>query len=214
MAAKYLQSKSFAGKVFIVGSAGIAGELDKVCIRHEGVGPDVLKTNFQSLVTSEFQPDPDVGAVVVGFDEHFSFPKMFKAATYLERPGCLFIGTNTDERFPMPSGNVVPGTGSMVRSIEVAAGRSCELMGKPNPFVCAALIEDFGIAPERTLMIGDRCNTDILLGANCGFHTLLVGTGIHSLNDVDTWKVNDSVEDKKLVPDVYLPKLGDLLPFM
>lgn len=87
-------------------------------------------------------------------------------------------------------------------------------MGKPNPFVCEALIAEHNIVPERTLMIGDRCNTDILLGTNCGFQTLLVGTGIHHLNDVDLWKANDSQSDKKLIPDVYLPKLGDLLPFM
>lgn len=197
----------------MVGSTGITRELDAVGIKHIGVGPDVLQSTLQNLVHKEFKKDPNVGAVLVGFDEHFSFPKMYKAATYLDQPGCLFIGTNTDERFPM-TGGVIPGTGSIVRSIEVAAGRNCTVMGKPNPYVCEALMAEHNIVPERTLMIGDRCNTDILLGTNCGFQTLLVGTGIHNVTNVDEWKSNDCLDDKKLIPDVFLPKLGDLLEFM
>lgn len=214
LAAKYLKSNAFTGIAYIIGSTGISRELDMVNIRHTGVGPDVLKTNFQALANgNEFEPDPEVGAVIVGFDEHFSYPKMFKAATYLNRPGCLFIATNTDERFPMKN-CVIPGTGSMVRPIEVAAGRPSMVMGKPSPMLCKALLDEHGVVPERTLMIGDRCNTDILFGSNCGYQTLLVGTGIHNLDDVQLWRDSDDAEDKKLIPDVFLPRLGDLLPFM
>lgn len=213
VAAKYLQKIKFDKKVYIVGSAAIASELDAVGIRNFGVGPDVLATTMLDLCDGSFQPDPEVGAVIVGFDEHFSFPKMYKAATYLDQPGCLFIGTNTDERFPMAAG-VIPGTGSMVRSIETCAGRAPNVMGKPNPYICEALMLDHAIVPERTLMIGDRCNTDILLGTNCGFQTLLVGTGIHGLGDVAEWRTNSSTSDKDLIPDVFLPRLGDLLPYL
>lgn len=208
-----MQNRNFQKKVYIVGSSGIAKELDNVGIRHEGVGPDTLKGNLQDLVHGDFVPNPEVGAVIVGFDEHFSFPKMFKAASYLDNPDCIFIATNTDERFPI-AGKVIPGTGSMVRCVETAAERKAEIMGKPNPYICEGLFSDFKIDAKRTLMIGDRANTDIELGTNCGFQTLLVGTGIHNLKDVEAWKKSDDPNDKKLIPDVFLPSLGDLLKYM
>lgn len=82
--------------------------MDNVGIRHEGVGPDLLTGSLQDLVHVEFVPDNEIGAVIVGFDEHFSFPKLFKATTYLDNPDCIFIATNTDERFPT-AGKVIPG---------------------------------------------------------------------------------------------------------
>lgn len=106
------------------------------------------------------------------------------------------------------------GTGSFVRCVETAAERKAEVMGKPNTFICESLFSDFKIDAKRTLMIGDRCNTDIELGTNCGFQTLLVGTGIHNLKDVEMWKKSADPNDKKLIPDVFLPSLGDLLQYM
>lgn len=211
-AAKYLENRQFDKKVYLVGSSGIAHELDKVGIKHNEPGPDVVTTNYLDIM-NEYKFDPEVGAVVVGFDEHFSFPKMMKAATYLNNPNVLFIATNTDERFPSKIG-IVPGTGSIVSAVETCAERKPIIMGKPNPMICESLIVNEGIVPERTLMIGDRCNTDILLGTNCGFQTLMVGTGVHKLHDVHRWRKSKDAEDKKLLPDTYLQRLGDLLPFL
>lgn len=71
LAAQYLKLQNFTKKVYVVGSTGISQELDKVGIRHYGVGPDVLTGPILSAVQNCGQyKDPEVGAVIVGFDEH------------------------------------------------------------------------------------------------------------------------------------------------
>ncbi|XP_036326661.1 glycerol-3-phosphate phosphatase-like [Rhagoletis pomonella] len=212
-AAAYLKAHNFQRKVYVIGTAGIASELDAVGIKHTGVGPDVMSSRLSEYIKGGFCKDSDIGAVVVGFDVHFSFCKMIKAAVYLDDPKCLFIATNTDERFPMP-GMVIPDAGSIVRTVQTCTGREPVVIGKPNRRICEHLIENGTIEPGRTLIVGDCCSSDILLGFNCGFQTMLVGTGVNQMNDVELWKKSSDPEHKKLIPDVFLPRLSDLLTFI
>ncbi|XP_045450794.1 glycerol-3-phosphate phosphatase-like [Melitaea cinxia] len=204
LVAHYLRGIGFRKKVYLVGSSGIGDELKAVGIRHIGIGPDPVKQDFKSMTTSEL--DPEVGAVVVGFDEHVSYPKFMKAASYLANEECLFVATNTDERFPKSSSIIIPGTGTLVRAVETCSERKALVLGKPNDYV-RKFLESFGLDPARTLMIGDRCNTDIEFGVRCGFQTLLVKTGVTNDKDVERMRI----ERRSPVPDVVLPKLGDII---
>ena len=57
-----------------------------------------------------------------------------------------------------------------------------------------------------------RCNTDILLGKNCGLITLHVGSGMDSLSDIRGWEKSEVEAENKLVPDFHIAELGHLLP--
>ncbi|KAM0727725.1 Glycerol-3-phosphate phosphatase [Formica fusca] len=211
LSACYLQSLGFSKKTYIIGSEAIARELEQVGISYYGIGPDIINPNSPYSV---FEKDPEVAAVIVGFDEHFSYPKMVKAATYLSDASVHFIGTNTDERFPVSNDVVIPGTGSLVRCIESCSERKAVIMGKPEKYMAKMLRERSNIDPQRTLMIGDRCNTDILFGTRCGFITLLVLTGVTALSDVEKWKQSEQEEERNLIPNYYIDALGDLLPYL
>ena len=219
LAATYLEQINFdkSKLVYVVGSSGITQELDDVGIKYLPIGPDsVPEGGNWTLETLKHQPhelNPDVLAVIAGFDINISFNKILKGASYANRPGAVFVATNTDEQFPMPGTElIIPGTGSMVQAVATAAGRQPVVLGKPSKFMFEIVQRRHpGIQPERTLMIGDRANTDILLGKNCGLQTLLVGSGVHTLAETRAWEVSQDTEQRRMVADFYADKLGDLL---
>ncbi|XP_034949792.1 glycerol-3-phosphate phosphatase-like [Chelonus insularis] len=209
---RYLKTINFSRKVYLIGSSGIANELTKAGIPFIGLGPDPVTS--LDLSFSEFKPDPDIGAVVIGFDLHFNYLKIMKAATYLKNRDVLFIATNTDEQFPGGNNIIIPGTGSLVRCVETCANRKALVIGKPSLLMSEALIANNKINPSRTIMIGDRCNTDILFGKRCNFSTLCVLTGVTTAEQLNNWSNSLDPREKELVPNYYIKSLADLLPHL
>ena len=68
-------------------------------------------------------------------------------------------------------------------AVQACAGKHPAVIGKPSPIAFEALQTDARIDPDRCLIVGDKLETDILFGRNCGLKTLLVETGIHSEKD-------------------------------
>lgn len=95
------------GKVYLIGSNAMKQELEAMGIQQTGVGPDLVYGKPIDWVNVPL--DPEVKAVVVGFDEHFSYMKLNRALQYLTQQSCLFVGTNTDTRLPLEGGMAVPG---------------------------------------------------------------------------------------------------------
>ncbi|XP_053550742.1 glycerol-3-phosphate phosphatase [Bombina bombina] len=195
------------GKVYLMGGKALSQELGDAGIQHVGSGPDPVTGGFSDWAAIE--PDPEVKAVVVGFDEHFSYMKLTRALRYLQDPACLFIATNTDTRLPLEGGRVIPGTGCLVRAVETAAHRNAQIIGKPSSFIYDCVVKECGLDASRTVMVGDRLDTDIQMGSTCGIRTLLTLTGFSTLEDAKSYQQSGSFS---LVPDYYVESVSDLLP--
>ncbi|XP_073504450.1 glycerol-3-phosphate phosphatase [Phyllobates terribilis] len=206
--ARYLRDEArLQGKVYLIGGTALSRELEAAGIPHVGSGPEPVTGGMKDWAALE--KDPDVRAVVVGFDEHFSYMKLTRALHYLQDPECLFIATNTDTRLPLEGGRVIPGTGCMVRAVETAAHRKAQVIGKPNSFLYDCVVKECGLDPSSTVMVGDRLDTDIQMGSTCGIRTLLTLTGFSSLEEAKSHQENGSLS---LVPDFYVDSVADLLP--
>ncbi|KFW87348.1 SH3 domain-binding protein 1, partial [Manacus vitellinus] len=109
---------------------------------------------------------------------------------------------------PKPS----TGTGSLTAAVETASGRKALVVGKPNTYMFDCIVERFGVDPSRTLMVGDRLETDILFGKNCGLATILTLTGVSRLEEAQAYMASDSAAAKDLVPNYYVDSIADLIP--
>lgn len=93
------------GKVYAIGGGGVLKEL-----RDAGV-PVAEEPAEQEQGTSIYNCplDPDVRAVLVGYDETFTFMKLAKACCYLRDAECLFLATDPDPWHPLRGGRITPG---------------------------------------------------------------------------------------------------------
>ncbi|GAA99236.1 uncharacterized protein L969DRAFT_86460 [Mixia osmundae IAM 14324] len=191
-------------KVYVIGEDGLEKELESEGIAYCG-GTDSKDNVFVPLMDfSSIQSDPDVGAVMAGFDMHINYKKIAKAHRYLqENKGCHFILTNDDTTFPHSDGKLYPGSGAISAPLRYAVKNKPIVVGKPNQPMLDCILKTHDIDRERTLMIGDRLDTDIAFGKNGGIKTLLVLTGVQKREDYQA-------KDAEVVPDYVIESLGDL----
>ena len=114
--------------------------------------------------------------VVVGLDMEMTYAKM-RTACLAIRAGARFIGTNPDTTLPTEAG-IVPGAGSLLALLQAATDVQPFVIGKPAPTMLHATIDMLGAEAPRTLMIGDRLDTDIAGAQAAGLASALVLTGV------------------------------------
>ncbi|XP_010116014.1 PREDICTED: phosphoglycolate phosphatase, partial [Chlamydotis macqueenii] len=103
-------------------------------------------------------------------------------------------------------------TGCLVKAVETAAQREAFIVGKPNRYMFDCVVNELDISPARTIMVGDRLDTDIFMGNSCGLTTLLTLTGVTALDEVRGHQESDCPARQSLIPDFYVDSIADLLP--
>jgi phosphoglycolate/pyridoxal phosphate phosphatase family enzyme len=189
---------------YCVGEQGLIDELALVGIR--SIGPEDTG-GMQALVDERFADAPpgEVDAVVVGLQmERLCYARLAKASAYARDRSRPFVATNLDENWPGGLGALLPAGGACVSFVAYAAERTPDVnVGKPSRDLARLLIETHGLDPRRTLMVGDRCNTDIAFGNSVGMRTMLVLSGCHTLADA-------CAAPRSSCPDFVAPSLACL----
>ncbi len=142
----------------------------------------------------------NIDAVIVAFDRTLDYRKLNTAYQALTS-GARFLATNPDKTCPMPCGGI-PDAGATIAALEHLTGRSLELLvGKPSPIILEVAMELLGTQPSRSLMVGDRLETDIRMGLDAGMKTACVLTGAST---------REQAEQGSVHPDMVIDSAADL----
>jgi NagD protein len=147
------------------------------------IGEAGLTTALHEVGYTLTDRDPDF--VVLGETRTYSFEAITRAIRLIEGGG-RFIATNPDVTGPSAEGPL-PATGSVAALITTATGRRPYFVGKPNPMMFRSALNRIEAHSEKTIMVGDRMDTDIVAGIEAGLDTILVLSGSTKPADIERY---------------------------
>jgi len=160
--AKFLASQQPRGSAFVVGEPALNQALEAV-----------------GYTLTQQQPD----YVVLGGTRAYDYQRI-AAAIRLIRSGARFIATHPDATGPSEEG-LTPGCGALAALLERASGVKPYFIGKPNPLMVRTALRTLNEHSENTVMIGDRMDTDVVMGIETGMETILVLSGVTRREEVE-----------------------------
>lgn len=162
--AAFLKEQAPGCSVYAIGEAGLFNALYDAGITMNDVNPDY---------------------VVMGEGKSYSLDTLTKA-TNLVLKGARLIGANSDLTGPIENG-IAPACRALVAPIELATGKQAYFCGKPNPLMMRTGLNILGCHSAEAVMVGDRMDTDIISGMECGMSTILVLSGVSTRETVSTF---------------------------
>ena len=162
--ASFLASQCKGGSVYVIGEPGLTFALYEAGFSMNDVNPDY---------------------VVFGETRSLNYEKIEKAVR-LVMNGAKLIGTNSDLTCPTENG-IIPACRALVSPIEMTTGKSAYFVGKPNPLMMRHALKKLGCSREDAAIIGDRMDTDIVAGMESEIDTVLVLSGVSTLETIDNF---------------------------
>lgn len=126
----------------------------------------------------KYEEDPSrIKIILITLDRTLNYDKLEIAAKALEK-GARFYAANIDDTCPVDEGEVMD-AGATISALEKRTHRKLEKhFGKPSQFMINEIKQRLGDDLSKVLLTGDRLETDIAMGNNCGIDTALVSTGV------------------------------------
>lgn len=177
--AAFLQEQAPGCSAFVIGEAGLLNALYNAGITMNDVNPDY---------------------VVVGEGRSYSLDTLTKA-TNLVWKGAKLIGANSDVSGPIENG-IAPACRALIAPIEMATGTQAYFCGKPNPLMMRSGLRLLDCHSGDAVMVGDRMDTDVISGMESGMSTILVLSGVSTVDTLKTYAYR---------PSMVLDGVGDIV---
>ena len=130
----------------------------------------------------EVRDDDRVRWVVIAFDRTFTYAKL-NIALQAVRGGARLIATNPDRTCPVEGGEI-PDCAGMIAAVEAVTDTTVEIIvGKPSPIILEVALRALGCTAAESVIVGDRVETDIIMGKRLGLATILVLSGVTHADD-------------------------------
>ncbi len=140
--------------------------------------------------------------VVAAFDRTFDYHKWNIAFQALKFHGAHFVATNADRSCPVDGGEI-PDCAGVIAALEATTGKMVELIaGKPSPMIIQWGVQRMGVPASECLVVGDRLETDMVMGRQAGAKTALVLTGVTR---------REQVADAVVPPDYVVENVGEVI---
>ncbi len=160
--ARYLRDRDPGAPVFVIGEPPMLDEM-----RAHGF---------------EVRPDERVRWVVIAFDRTFDYAKL-NVALQAVKQGARLIATNPDRTCPVEGGEI-PDCAGMIAAVEAVTDKKVEaIVGKPSPIILEVALAALGVPARDAAIVGDRIETDIVMGRRLGLGTVLVLSGVTRADD-------------------------------
>lgn len=168
--AAFLKEQAPGCSAYVIGEAGLLNALYDAGITMNDVNPDY---------------------VIMGEGKSYSLDTLTKAVN-LVRNGAKLIGANSDISGPIEDG-IAPACRALVAPIELATGKQAYFCGKPNPLMMRTGLNLLGCHSGEAVMVGDRMDTDVISGMECGMSTVLVLSGVSTRETISTFAYRPTV---------------------
>lgn len=181
--AQYLKNNSPGAKCYIIGEEAL---------KHELIEAGLIVTNNLE----------EVDYLIASFDRRFNYNKLNNALQLIKK-GVKFVATNPDRTCPVEGGEI-PDAAGMIGAIEGTSGKKVEkIFGKPSKEIIKIALNKMNVKDsKKCLVVGDRIETDMIMGINNGLSTALVLSGVSNKSDY---------ANSNLKPDHILESVYDLL---
>ncbi len=139
----------------------------KVFCIGEGLITDLRKAGIK---VTDSKPD----AVLIGMDRTVTYEKLSRAVDMILNKAEFYKASKSNVF--LNGEKILPGTGAIAKVVELASRRKPVLLGAPSKYM-VNYFKSLNLNPERTVLFGDECDSDIALGNLLKYTTVLVTTG-------------------------------------